>query len=642
MKSLQITLLMLVMGTAYGQTPLDQSVIPPSPNSASLIKLAGFPVNEYAGTAHVNIPIYSLPSRTIDIPVSLNYRASGIRVQEIASSVGLGWNLNAGGRITRVVRHLPDYSEPGCGDPETGLNINVALAEACDSEMDVFYYSILGRSGKFYIDASNNFIYPVPANDMKFSYSPSFDQFIIVDEKGYMFTFGASSSRTEVTDLYSSNELGGTAYRKTDDRSNDPGKYELKSTFNSSWVLNEILSPSRLSLARFQYETSDITFENYSERIKFDDRGGQGEQYFTDTKLRVRQCYLTRIETDLGGIDFNYQSGRKDLDGGKRLASIVITNEQNLPFKTYDFEHHYYDKYQIYSVSTTAENCASDFNCNRLLLSKIVEDGITAYSFDYEDDNAYIFPRRYSPHFDHWGFSTARFNMYPNEPLHEGYSSAIPKIVASVAGTPFPEIRATISGSNKNRHFEASKALTLKQVNFATGGYQRFVYEAHDLGIGGLRIKEIRVSDGGPEWVDVAYTYSGAYAVGNPRYHYSPYDFQWVGKSVMFKQQYDLDGRAIGYSTVKKTFTDGSYITNDYSNGERPDGNPANSVVSVINGTFDSFNQTGMSVNGPPFTSRTSYSWERGVLVSSQWHKANGGACEKGSKCSGLYLTVNS
>ena len=88
MKPLQIIILVFVVSMTYGQTNLDQSVIPPSPNSMAIMKQANLPVDEYTGTARINIPIYSIPTNSINIPVSLDYRATGIRVQDIASNVG--------------------------------------------------------------------------------------------------------------------------------------------------------------------------------------------------------------------------------------------------------------------------------------------------------------------------------------------------------------------------------------------------------------------------------------------------------------------------------------------------------------------------------------------------------------------------
>src|SRR5690606_3167371 len=42
-------------------------------------------------------------------PVSIDYHARGIKVEEIASRVGIGWALNAGGQITRQIRDKDDF-----------------------------------------------------------------------------------------------------------------------------------------------------------------------------------------------------------------------------------------------------------------------------------------------------------------------------------------------------------------------------------------------------------------------------------------------------------------------------------------------------------------------------------------------------
>lgn len=42
------------------------------------------------------------------IPISMTYLGSGVRPDQHPGWVGLGWNLNAGGCISRIVNGLPD------------------------------------------------------------------------------------------------------------------------------------------------------------------------------------------------------------------------------------------------------------------------------------------------------------------------------------------------------------------------------------------------------------------------------------------------------------------------------------------------------------------------------------------------------
>lgn len=65
-------------------------------------------VNLFTGTNCVSIPLWTGLAKGIAIPVTLSYNATGIKVNQMASSVGLGWNLNAGGCIRRIVHGLPD------------------------------------------------------------------------------------------------------------------------------------------------------------------------------------------------------------------------------------------------------------------------------------------------------------------------------------------------------------------------------------------------------------------------------------------------------------------------------------------------------------------------------------------------------
>ena len=72
---------------------------PQSPQTASLLKYTEFPVSPATGIPNIDIPIYTIEWDGVRIPISISYHASGIKVNDVASPVGLGWVLNAGGVI---------------------------------------------------------------------------------------------------------------------------------------------------------------------------------------------------------------------------------------------------------------------------------------------------------------------------------------------------------------------------------------------------------------------------------------------------------------------------------------------------------------------------------------------------------------
>lgn len=82
--------------------------VPQTPATAAFTRYGDIPVDMSTGVTSTSIPIYTLSENGINIPVSISYHASGIKVDDVASTVGLGWTLNAGGGLTRTVLGLPD------------------------------------------------------------------------------------------------------------------------------------------------------------------------------------------------------------------------------------------------------------------------------------------------------------------------------------------------------------------------------------------------------------------------------------------------------------------------------------------------------------------------------------------------------
>lgn len=79
-----------------------------APEAASLGKFGNNHVDYCTGVPSVSIPVTTIKIGKINLPISLNYHASWIKVDEISSCVGIGWALNGNGMISRNVIGLPD------------------------------------------------------------------------------------------------------------------------------------------------------------------------------------------------------------------------------------------------------------------------------------------------------------------------------------------------------------------------------------------------------------------------------------------------------------------------------------------------------------------------------------------------------
>ena len=82
--------------------------LPVTPEAEAFTKYGDVEVSMYSGIPQIAVPIHTYQGREMELGISLSYDASGIKVEDQASYVGLGWNLAVGGRITRITNGLPD------------------------------------------------------------------------------------------------------------------------------------------------------------------------------------------------------------------------------------------------------------------------------------------------------------------------------------------------------------------------------------------------------------------------------------------------------------------------------------------------------------------------------------------------------
>lgn len=180
------------------------------------------------GRASVSIPLANVQTGKLSTAVSLSYSTGGIKVSDESGLVGLGWSLQAGGVITRVVRGHPDwvYSDTLNANSLKGFyqfdtlstSINSSnqikylrkiVQNKWDSEPDIFYYQFGRYSGYFSMTFRDSTFRVVSFPDVDLVITPSHTQgadissFMIVDPDGIVYSFGY----TEQTRIYDDEQL---------------------------------------------------------------------------------------------------------------------------------------------------------------------------------------------------------------------------------------------------------------------------------------------------------------------------------------------------------------------------------------------------------------------------------------------------
>lgn len=251
----------------YPEAFFNQSYVPSSPNGVGAATYGDQPVSLSSGSAAISIPIFVVNCGSLKLPVSLSYQYNGLFPLLDAGWVGLGWNLNAGGMITREVEGGVDNSE------NSGYNYGqYNLADSITSSPDPnnfwggAYNNLLGNSAKAYDLAPDIF-------DAEFNgYS---DKFIWVSGKAYMMTwnkdFGVSwpspTSNITVTTadgtiyIFSSGESTTNYYYGGEDSTHQ--------TYTSAWNLSSIVSADHkdtilLTYATYSWQQAAVSYQtNY-------------------------------------------------------------------------------------------------------------------------------------------------------------------------------------------------------------------------------------------------------------------------------------------------------------------------------------------------------------------------------------------
>lgn len=513
MRLLLLILICLHCVCGYSQTNTALVVprpVPNAPNTAALGKFGDYEVSLFTGLPSISIPLYTIKTRAFEVPIVLQYHASGNKITDYPSWVGLGWALEVAGSIRRSVVGQPDEGPDGFlmnnqldmmnidKNTQAGMDYLNNLASAVkDGESDIYSYSFPGSSGKFFFEGnSNKTVVSMPRspdriNRIWSSASPTALSFSIDDAKGAHFEFSAANTETST------------------DYTNPSPHAEI-----NAWMLDRMVSPNRDDTISFSYTSQSYPVaEDDIDKWTVEDlvgiRDPDSRNYYSPSyaSLVTSQNYsvsaLEKANSQIlfknGKVDFELSSSVREDFGAlsghtpKPLNRIIISNF-NYATATYEVQKKIQFFYS-YFIS------GSDAFTKRLRLDSIQfqdKNGIPVETYKFQYENSINFPRRNSKSRDYWGYYNAKSNtsLIPNTtiPDYQASESAGGAISVTIGST-------TIGGRDPDPAY--MQMGVLKRIVYPTKGYTDFEYETNQYlnaqsvvkYAGGLRIKSVSTYD---------------------------------------------------------------------------------------------------------------------------------------------------
>lgn len=509
-----IGLYLLLRSNAFGQPTNDfvpKINIPTSPEAALLGKFGDIPIGYYTGTADVSIPLYTLKEGAVEIPITLRYHGSGIKVEDQATWVGLGWDLSPEGSIIQEVRGKIDdndgpvtctyadyplflqrfYELQDNGYlflPQWGRSTapNSCMITTITnppppypwsnsyedpyclidqflrgvSQPDIYHYSFNGHTGKFYINPTTQQIVVIEKNDQVYFQKVSYNLIKATTLDGTVYSFGDIETAS-----------GGVVTEYT-------GK---------SYKISNIQLPTGKSVS-FTYTDNMYTeqlFRQSAELIWFTGLPVSDDYAYTIHNKKT----LSQITSTDAIVNFNL-SARDDInvestDNLKKLSSIDITSRlSNKKIKTIEFTHSYFPYNSTGVVYNSYISAHPDAFGKRLKLDAVKEIGYddaglpltTKPPYQLEYDMSVTMPMKVSFAKDFWGYYNGEPNnkLLPDLEYFDYFFQPEYEVINYTLTYPY-------AGANRYTDNTKAGAYLLKKVNYPTGGYTEIEYEPNSF-----------------------------------------------------------------------------------------------------------------------------------------------------------------
>ncbi len=441
-------------------------VIPKSPESASFDQYLNVPVSLATGVPQISIPLYTISLDGLEIPVSISYHASGVKVDDIATPIGLNWVLNAGGRVSRTIIGVEDANANGwigtsVPNPDYCIDRDDLVqyyGQENDLAPDIYTYTIPGAIGSFFY-TTNGDILKTTVDDIIFT-----DSLNIWDSKGNHFKFKNGD--------FSFITIENNCFPMTIDCLHFIGNGI------TTWHLENITTPTDDTI-KFSYTPHSFSTPNVVtkyEYVRLTPNPFYGTGVDTDTiKTWTTTSYSTniisKIETKKEKIEFFYDTDNDASIMQKRLNKIEITELINgNKIKTIKFIHGHYQGDPCLRLDTLRVSGTDTSKC-------------LTYCFDYHSGSLQSYG---SYKRDIFGFhnDNTKYHMIPR---------------CEYADTTYfaPDDFA-------DREIDTSRIQygVLTKITYPTGGSVKYTYEVNKETINninyfasGLRVKQIEYLD---------------------------------------------------------------------------------------------------------------------------------------------------
>lgn len=486
-----------------------------TPEASAFKKYGEESVNEYTGTADISVPLYTIKSKDIEIPLVLRYDASGIKVEQEASWVGLGWNLMVGGCInyvcagekdqfnhayisdqtwmeylTTVQSPSPikyfDYNNDNISTWMETVNHSFAFETPYSSnlsqdmqnylmwgfgERDFYSVNVLGKSFKFFIDPAtlNTHIIGSAGEDYKIEsdltdetgigHQPDVKEWTITDSNGYIFYF----KNGEAT---------------TDKKGNH---------YTICWYLTEIKTPLgetvQLSYSdKKEWGRMSMT-ESFSQIHKSvpvsDEAYGQKGYSYTQSAGWVNNSYIKEIKTSNQTVTFSMSDSYEC--SGEKLDTITVKSVDDTVIREFVFLYGSFDNCSVGGNYAPASNSKAEL---RLKLNSVKEIGSSdtlTTSFSYNSEKL---PSKKSCAQDYWGFYNGKDN--PSTTSFNGCNGHTMLPTPSTFMThnwSYVDILGDVKGADRNPNGKYMQAAMLNKVVYPTGGYTIYDYEPNTISV---------------------------------------------------------------------------------------------------------------------------------------------------------------